>query len=153
MWEPIQRFGNWLRRFLRERTPGWEGANAAEAPSTREKGRRSEKVARWYLEKHGYRIIETNWWAPGRRGELDVIACKHDTLIAIEVKSYPVGELTPREALSRDKARRLVSLLKQYAKSHRHLDCSLRIDLLLVEWEELGKIGEIRHIKNAVAGG
>jgi len=142
----------WLQRFVRERTPGWEGTNNAPPLSTREKGFRGEKVAQWYLKKHHYHIVETNWWAPGRRGELDIIAYKDNTLIAVEVKSYPTGELTPKEALHFDKGKKVARLLEQYVKAKRRFDCALRVDLLLVEWAEAGKVDTIKHIKSAVTG-
>lgn len=147
-----QRLRQWLVEFFRQRTPGWEGTETAEEESTREKGERAERVAVWHLQKRGYRILETNWWAPHRRGELDVIARDGDTLVAIEVKSYPRDELTPREALGYEKQRRLLRLTKQYAKLNGNLDCSLRIDLLVVEWTKAGTIADISHIESAVTG-
>jgi len=141
--------GTWLTRFVRERMPGWEGSGDAPEPSTREVGDRAENVGRWYLEKHGYQILETNWWAPGRRGELDIVAFRDNTLIAVEVKSYPAGELTPAESLPSDKRSKLVRLLKQYAKHKRRFDCNLRVDLLLVEWADQNKAESIKHIESA----
>ncbi len=132
--------------------PGWEGTSETASPSTREIGDRGERVGRWYLEKRGYRILETNWWAPGRRGELDIVVFRDNTLIAVEVKSYPAGELSPAEALPSAKRRKLVRLLQQYAKHKGHLDCNLRVDLLLVEWAEKGKVGNIKHLESAAIG-
>lgn len=145
-----QRLKQWIVEFIRQRTPGWEGTASADDLTTREKGDRAEGVAVWHLRRHGYRIVETNWWAPHRRGELDIIARTGDTLVAIEVKSYPQGDLTPRESLSSDKERRLLQLIRQYAKIKRHLDCSLRIDLIVIEWTRAGTIADIKHIESAV---
>jgi putative endonuclease len=144
------RIRQWLIEFIRRRTPGWMGTATAEM-STGQRGDRAENAAKWHLQKRGYRIIETNWWAPGRSGELDIIARHGDTLVAVEVKSYPSGDLTPREALGYEKERRLLRLIKQYAKMNRHLDCSLRIDLVVVEWTKNGAVEQIRHIENAVS--
>jgi putative endonuclease len=141
-----------VRRFFRERRPGWEGTDGADPPSTREIGQRGEKVARWYLEKHGYQILETNWWAAGRWGELDIVAWHDNTLIGVEVKSYPAGEMTPAEALRPRKRSRLARLIKQYAKLKRRFDCSLRVDLVVIEWAERGKVGTIRHIESVATG-
>ncbi len=149
VWHAI---GSWLTRFVRERMPGWEGTGDAADPSTREIGDRGESIGRWYLEKRGYQILETNWWSPGRRGELDIVAFRDNTLIAVEVKSYPAGELTPAESLSSDKRSKLVRLLKQYAKHKRRFDCNLRVDLLIVEWAEKNKVGSIKHIESAATG-
>ena len=141
-----------VKRFFCERRPGWEGADEANPPSTREIGYRGEKIARGYLEKRGYQILETNWWAAGRRGELDIVAWRDNTLIAIEVKSYPAGEITPAEALGPKKRRKLARLIKQYAKAKRRLDCTLRVDLVVVEWAERGKVDSIRHIESVATG-
>ncbi len=139
-----------LRRFARERTPGWSGTSDTQSPSSREIGDRGEKVARWHLQKQGYHILATNWWAPNRRGELDIVTMQDETLVGIEVKSYPAGELSPAEALDRQKRRKLVRLIKTYARQERLLHCNMRVDLLVVEWAEGGQVGSIRHIESAV---
>ena len=141
-----------VRRFFRERMPGWEGADEADPPSTREIGQRGEKIARRYLEKHGYQIVETNWWSAGKRGEIDIVAWRDNTLVAVEVKSYPAGRLTSREALRHKKRRKLIRLVKQYAKAKRRFGCTLRVDLVAVEWAERGKVDNIRHIKSVATG-
>jgi len=96
----------------------------------------------------GYRILERNWWAPARAGEIDIVALKGRVLVAAEVKSFPTGALTASEALSHAKRRKLVSLIKQYARSHGYVDHSLRVDLLTVEWGDDGKPGRIEHLQS-----
>ena len=102
--------------------------------SSRQIGQRAEELARRHLLAGGYRVVEMNWWAPGRGGEIDIVASKDDVIVAVEVKSFPAGQLTPAEALSREKRRRLVRLIGQYAKQKRLLDRNLRVDLVMVEW-------------------
>ena len=86
--------------------------------------------------------------APARAGEIDIVALKGRTLIAAEVKSFPAGALTASEALSHAKRRKLVSLIKQYARSHGYVDYSLRVDLITVEWNADGKPGRIEHLQS-----
>ncbi|NLJ35333.1 MAG: hypothetical protein GX358_03690 [candidate division WS1 bacterium] len=115
--------------------------------TSRQVGALGEKMGTWYLARRGYEILETNWWAPGRRGELDIVAYRNNTLIAVEVRSYLTGQMQPIDVLSSDKKRRLVRLLKQYAKLRRYHHCHLQVDLLAVEWERLGKVTNVRHIE------
>ncbi len=49
------------------------------------RGRWAEWFCRWWLRCKGYRIIATNWRCP--RGEIDIIARRHDLLIFVEVKA------------------------------------------------------------------
>lgn len=135
---------------FRSRMRGWEGmpSMSRTTPLTsRQVGALGEKMGTWYLARRGYEILETNWWAPGRRGELDIVAYRNNTLIAVEVRSYLTGQMQPIDVLSSDKKRRLVRLLKQYAKLRRYHHCHLQVDLLAVEWERLGKVTNVRHIE------
>lgn len=135
--------------YARIRVPRWEGTADAARMTSRQVGDLGEKVAGRYLTKRGYRILETNWWAPGRRGELDMVAFRRGTLVAVEVRSYSAGEATAADVLNSDKRRRLVRLIKQYAKLKRRLGCNLRVDLVVVEWERIGKVSSIRHFEGA----
>lgn len=58
----------------------------------RDIGASGEKLAKDFLEKQGYHIVETNYCCP--EGEIDIIAKHKDTLVFIEVrtkKSLEVG--------------------------------------------------------------
>ncbi|TSC64026.1 MAG: putative endonuclease, partial [Parcubacteria group bacterium Gr01-1014_91] len=48
-------------------------------------GKLGEEVARAYLQKKGYKIIEQNWRT--KRGEIDIIAKKGDVLALVEVRT------------------------------------------------------------------
>lgn len=48
-------------------------------------GLRAEKIAAWYLRLKGYRILAERYHI--RQGEIDLLAKKGDTLIAVEVKA------------------------------------------------------------------
>ena len=146
--DPIRAGWEWVVETLKHVAAGL-GLGAARTQSgTRGTGSRAEDAAGWYLDRRGYRILERNWWAPARAGEIDIVALKGRTLIAAEVKSFPAGALTASEALPHGKRRKLVSLIKQYARSHGYLDHSLRVDLLTVEWDADGKPGRIEHLQS-----
>ena len=53
--------------------------------STRTKGSQGEQIARRYLRKKGFKVLEMNFHA--RFAEIDIIALDKKTLVFIEVKS------------------------------------------------------------------
>ena len=72
------------------------------------RGRRGERLAARYLERHGYVIWRVNWRV--RQGELDIIALDRNTLVFIEVKTRSPRSariVSPVEAVDDDKCLRL----------------------------------------------
>src|SRR3989344_1636425 len=53
-------------------------------PNRAEVGKTGEDVACKYLKKHGYKLIERNYWK--KWGEIDVVAIKDSTYHFVEVK-------------------------------------------------------------------
>ena len=51
----------------------------------RDTGIRGEKLAKDFLKKRGYRILETNYRCP--EGEIDIVAKHQDSLVFIEVRT------------------------------------------------------------------
>ncbi len=69
-------------------------------------GKLGEKIAREYLEKKGYNIIEQNYKT--KYAEIDLIAKKKNTLIFVEVRTKTGEEFgTPEDTINRDKKRKL----------------------------------------------
>ena len=63
------------------------------------------RAARWYRLR-GYRILGTNVWIAGN--ELDVVACRGDTVVVCEVKSkHGAGYGDPLEMVTGEKVRRV----------------------------------------------
>ncbi|MEK7535698.1 MAG: YraN family protein [Patescibacteria group bacterium] len=60
-------------------------------------GKLGEDVACKYLTKHGYKVIERNYWK--KWGEIDVIAIKDNAYHFVEVKSV-TRSLSPKPASS-----------------------------------------------------
>jgi len=58
--------------------------------ATQKTGAEGEALAAGYLEKEGWTVLSRNWRT--RRGEIDIIALEADTLVFIEVKTWPRGE-------------------------------------------------------------
>ena len=71
----------------------------------REIGILGEKLARDFLKKKGYRILETNFRC--QYGEIDIIARKKDYLVFIEVRTKTSNDFgTPEESITHVKERK-----------------------------------------------
>lgn len=117
-------------------------------------GNLGERRAKWYLIKHGYRILERNYEANG--AEIDIIARKKNITAFIEVKARNVKHLgfreeRPASAVTPDKQRKIIRAARYYGRS-KPFDGRMRYDIIEVYLED-GKRGpkvkEIKHIKSA----
>ena len=110
--------------------------------NSRETWVKGEKGARDFLEKKGYKILETNFAT--KVGEIDIIAADGDVLVFVEVKSRrntDYGE--PIEAVTPQKVKKIVLVAKQYLVMKRKLGAPVRFDVM----ECIG--GVFRHTENA----
>ena len=79
----------------------------------RDTGILGEKLARDFLKRHGYHILETNYRRP--EGEIDIVAKQRDYLVFIEVrtkKSLQFG--SPEESITPAKKERLIATAHCY---------------------------------------
>lgn len=117
----------------------------------RETGALGEKLARDYLEKHGYRIVETNYRCP--EGEIDIVAQHQDTLVFIEVRTKKSLEFgSPEESITPTKMKKLRTLADCYGQAHNNLPDAWRIDVMAIELDDRGDLLRIEQIENAVGG-
>lgn len=108
-------------------------------------GKEGEEVARLFLQKKGYAILESNWRSQHK--EIDIIARDGNTLVIVEVKSRKQGSLTsPEDAVDIRKIRNLVKAADSYVKSH-NLDLDVRFDIIAMTPTADGY--EINHIVDA----
>ena len=93
------------------------------------------------LRLKGYRILAHRYRTPV--GEIDLIAFKHKTLIAIEVKSR-ASFATALESILPRQCQRITRALQWYlVKNPKHAGYSFRFDIMLVStWR-------VRHLQNA----
>lgn len=113
--------------------------------STQALGRLGEQVAVDYLLAHDYTILERNWRC--RRGELDIVACKGNAVVAIEVKTRRGTRYgAPLESIGYIKARRLRSLLALWVRERKPGRTRLRIDAIGITYGE-GARPRIEHIE------
>jgi putative endonuclease len=115
----------------------------------RETGAVGEKIARDFLGKNGYDILETNYRCPG--GEIDIIAKQADTLVFIEVRTKKNRLFgSPEESITRVKKERLRTLADHYGQEHDNLPSTWRIDVVAIQMDNSGRVSRIELIENAV---
>jgi len=110
-----------------------------------QKGRQGELLAKEYLEKNHYRIVETNWHY-SKNAEIDIIAEDNGVLVFVEVKtrtSLAFGH--PFEAITPAKINKIYSAILAYLETCGKKYKSYRFDGIAV-------IGlnnpQIEHLKN-----
>jgi len=117
----------------------------------RDTGILGEKLARDFLKKQGYHIIETNYRCP--EGEIDIISRHKDFLVFTEVRTKTSSEFgSPEESITPTKKERLRTVASRYYQTHENLPRSWRIDVVAVELDKKGKESRIDLIENAVGG-
>ncbi|MFC2020965.1 YraN family protein [Chloroflexota bacterium] len=117
----------------------------------RDTGILGEKLARDFLKKRKYRILETNYRCP--HGEIDIIARQKDTLVFVEVRTKTGREFgSPEESITFTKKEHLRATAYHYLQTHDDLPQSWRIDFIAVELTPEGKPSRIELIENAVGG-
>ena len=115
----------------------------------RDTGILGEKLARDFLKKRGYRILETNYRCP--QGEIDIIARHKDFLVFVEVrtkKSLDFG--SPEESITPAKKERMIASAFHYRQTHDNLPPLWRIDVVAVELNQKEELSRIELIENAV---
>ncbi len=118
----------------------------------KETGDRGEKVARDFLKKRGYRIIETNFRC--REGEIDIVARQEGCLVFVEVRTKSGPSFgSPEESVTRTKAAHLRTAAARYLQTHPEAPSASggwRIDFVAVEMDARGKPARVELIQNAV---
>ena len=113
-------------------------------------GELGEKMALEYLQKRGYRILETNFRC--REGEIDIIARDKDYLVFVEVRTrrgFSFG--TPEESVTATKKEKLTSLAFAYLQTRRNSPSSWRFDVVAVELNQERQISRIELIQDAIS--
>lgn len=107
-----------------------------------------ETIAKNYLIKNNYQILEQNFKT--RFGEIDLIAKYGKTVVFIEVKSRTnLNYGQPQEAVGFLKQQRLIKTAYYYINSH-NLDENLRVDVIAVTLNMLTRKARLVHFKDAL---
>ncbi len=118
----------------------------------RDVGNLGEKLARAFLEKRGYLVLETNYRCA--EGEIDIVARQGDSLVFIEVRTKSSREFgSPEESITPAKANKLRTTAARYQQTHDSLPASWRIDVVAVELDRSKRVSRIELIENAVGEG
>ena len=108
-------------------------------------GKLGEEMAVEFLQKNGYKILETNWTF--QKAEVDIIAKKENTLAIIEVKTRSSLDFgLPQDFVKPKKIQLLVKAVNGYVVSN-NLDVEVRFDIIAVHKE--GKSFAIEHLIDA----
>ncbi len=108
-------------------------------------GDRGEDLARRFLIKKGYRILETNYRTPF--GELDIVGLDGDTVAFVEVKSRrAVGCGSPLDAINYRKQNHLIKSALFYIGEKKYVFESYRFDAVAVVGSGLDGIELFKNI-------
>lgn len=101
-------------------------------------GQINEQYAAAYLEKLGYAVLGRNFRAA--EGELDIIAEKGGVVYFVEVKARKAGaQVSPYEAVTADKQRRLLSAAAAWLAKYRSADTPCSFLLAAIETAPAGE--------------
>ena len=110
-------------------------------------GKKGEEIASGFLQKKGYKILETNWRSG--RNEIDLVA-RDSTgkyLVVVEVKSrHSLYGGEPETAVTRDKQRSLIRAANDYVV-YKKIQEEVRFDIISILITKEGE--KINHIEDA----
>jgi len=113
-------------------------------------GRAGEALIAERLSASGWTVLERNWRT--RTGEIDIIALDGDTIVFVEVKTWPRGlERDLELAVGPLKQRRITETAKCFLGTHRkYSGMYVRFDVIFLGTDPLGDgPPRIRHLKDA----
>ena len=94
-----------------------------------ELGKRGERAARAFLERHGLDILEMNWECPA--GEVDIVAWDGYALRFVEVKTRRgTGKGFPEEAVNAEKRARYERIAEYYLRDFDKVDIPIFFDII-----------------------
>ena len=115
----------------------------------RDTGILGERLARDFLKKQGYHILETNYRCS--EGEIDIVAQHGEFLVFVEVRTKrSLQQGSPEESVTPAKMERLKTIAAHYRQTHDSLPPSWRIDVVAIEVDRNNKPLRIKLIENAV---
>jgi putative endonuclease len=109
-----------------------------------------EQVALAHLTRQGYRLVARQWRCPA--GEIDLLMRDGATLVFVEVRTRRGDSAgVAAESVGPTKRARLSALAYTYLEqAGAQPDAPWRIDVVAVSVERSGRVGQVRHIRDAV---
>lgn len=111
-------------------------------------GKLGEDIAKDYLEKNGYKIIERNFKT--KYAEIDLVAQKDKELVIVEVRTKR-GDLfgTPEESLDKRKLRKLWMNARGYINQV-HWNGPYRVDAMCIILKADNSIDRLDHYPSII---
>lgn len=117
--------------------------------TTTQIGEKGEALAALALERRGWLVVERNWRCAG--GEIDIIARDGDTWVFVEVKLRGANAYgSPEEAVTAQKAVRLLRAAEAYLIEHGLDDVAWRVDVVAIELAASGRVRRLTLYEDAV---
>lgn len=112
-------------------------------------GEFGETLAKNYLIKHGYKIIDANVKLSYQ--ELDVVAQKDEQVVFVEVKTRVSQFYGPAEnAFQFTKLERFKRGMEMYIGHKKLYTREVRADLITVDIDQIKKTAKIKHYKDVI---
>jgi len=113
----------------------------------RQRGKWGEEIARDYLVKKGYSVVETGYRS--RFGEVDIIVKDSEFVVFVEVKLRKNSNFAhAREYVGKDKQRKITATANLWLMSHK-TGLQPRFDVIEIYARDERAVQEIIHIENA----
>ena len=110
-----------------------------------ELGKKGEQLAKDFLVKNGYEILERNYRFD--KAEVDIIAQQKDILAVVEVKTRSSLDFgNPQDFVKPKQIKNLVKAVDEYVTEN-NLDVEVRFDIVAIL--QNGKDFEIEHLEDA----
>ena len=111
-------------------------------------GELGEEIAKRYLEKRGFKIIERNFCS--RNGEIDIIAEKDKTRHFVEVKSVSsaISGVKPVENMTTWKIKKQRAVISEYLRTQRNVS-DWQADFLFVYLDIKDKTAKVEFLEYA----
>ncbi len=114
----------------------------------RDRGKRGEERASFYLEKKGYTVLGKNIRA-GKR-EIDLLVRKGSVLAVVEVRCKTRwSPLFDSEVVNLKKRRHVIQAAREIVGPYREKGDFIRFDVVIVTIDEKENVLSLRHVENA----
>jgi len=114
----------------------------------KEIGNYCENLAKEYLHKNKYHILDCNF--RNFLGEIDVICIHDNLLIIIEVKGrYNYNYGLPKESINLSKQKSIIKVTNSYIYYKKLININIRFDVIEVYLNQQDTLFEIKHIEDA----
>jgi putative endonuclease len=98
-------------------------------------GELGELAVKLFYEKNNWKILEKNYFASKKYGEVDLIAKRQSAIAFIEVKSRKANLAKPIEMVPKSKQKKIIQTAELYLHSKGMLqsDFIIRFDIAIVD--------------------